>query len=477
MKICGKKLIAGAAALAMTCSMVGVFADEAPAASGNAVTITKVEVLNSGDAAATVANTFDNPTSANTDISLTTEQLMRVTAVLKNGTGETAVPTAGEISFLSNVTNNGETSATVLDNSTIQYVDQQTFSGGTTDTVQITFRPRTTIGIGEQKNGTGTFIAKAGGTNVATAASFTYTVTEAKKIMTVTSSATEAINKNTSVTFTAKEGETLLSGVTITATCGTTVLTATTGENGTAEITFNATGTYTIKATMSGYNDAATANIVVREGMTPERQEAINDALNSTLNNLSPKENTDANTKEIELPESAKVGSDTENTDINYTMEASSSNVTLVNNKITVPTTVFAAKIVIEADIEGEKVQKTVYVKNTDGNIAFGNLELIASNGTEDAFADDTTLSAAKADATTSAKIEASRVEALNYALGRTTPEEAIKSAIDYDLSGEITLSEYRMFKLLLNGDSRFTAEALKNARQEWINKNKPAGN
>lgn len=470
MKICGKKLIAGAAALAMTCSMVGVFADEAPAASGNAVTITMVEILNNGEA---VANTFNNPTSATTDISLTTEQLMRVTAVLKNGTSETAVPTAGEISFLSNV--NGENIE--LNNNTIQYVDQQTFNGGTTETVQITFRPRTTIGSGEQKNGTGSFIAKAGGTNVATAASFTYSVTEAKRIMTVTSSATGAINKGGSVTFTVQEGNTPLQDVTITATCGETVLTQTTGADGTAAIKFDATGTYTIKATKSGYNDAATANIVVREEMTTERQEAIKEALNEGLKNPEPTESTDGAAKEITLPESAKVGSDTENTNISYTMQASSASVTIANNKITVPKTVFAAKIVIEADIEGEKVQKTVYVKNTDDNIAFGNLELIASNGTEDAFADDTKLSAAKADTATSAKIEASRVEALNYALGRTTPEEAIKSAIDYDLSGEITLSEYRMFKLLLNGDSRFTAEALKNARQEWINKNKPAGN
>ena len=48
---------------------------------------------------------------------------------------------------------------------------------------------------------------------------------------------------------------------------------------------------------------------------------------------------------------------------------------------------------------------------------------------------------------------------------------------LDIDLNNEITLSEYRMFKLLLNGDSRFTAEELMNARQGWINKNKPAGN
>ncbi len=78
MKICGKKLIAGAAALAMACSMVGGFATE------NTVSITKVEILNDG-AGATVAKTFDNPTAATEGITLTTAQLMRVTALLKAG--------------------------------------------------------------------------------------------------------------------------------------------------------------------------------------------------------------------------------------------------------------------------------------------------------------------------------------------------------------------------------------------------------
>ena len=98
-----------------------------------------------------------------TGITLTTAQLMRVTAVLKSGEANTA----GEISFLSNISD-----SQTLDNNTIQYVDQQTYTAGENEVVTITFRPRTTINQG----GIGTFVAKAGGTDVATAATFNYTV-------------------------------------------------------------------------------------------------------------------------------------------------------------------------------------------------------------------------------------------------------------------------------------------------------------
>ena len=112
MKICGKKLIAGAAALAMAmaCSPIGGFAAE------NSVSITKVEILNDGSDTAVASYA---PTDSG--IKLTTAQLMRVTAVLKSGEANTA----GEISFLSNISD-----SQTLDNNTIQYVDQQTYTAG-----------------------------------------------------------------------------------------------------------------------------------------------------------------------------------------------------------------------------------------------------------------------------------------------------------------------------------------------------------
>ncbi len=192
MKICGKKLIAGAAALAMACSMVGGFAAE------NTVSITKVEILNDG-AEATVAKTFDNPTAETAGIALTPSQLMRVTAVLKDST---PAAVAGEISFLSNISGENVT----LDNSTIQYVDQQNYDGSTA--VQITFRPRTTIGTA----GLGSFVAKAGGTDVAIAATFNYSVAEAKKDMTFAATTSTSIAPNGTVSFTLKEGEANVEG-------------------------------------------------------------------------------------------------------------------------------------------------------------------------------------------------------------------------------------------------------------------------
>lgn len=232
MKICGKKLIAGAAALAMAmaCSPIGGFATE------NSVSITKVEILNDGTETA-VAKTVENPTAATEGITLTTAQLMRVTAELKDSTPANI---AGEISFLSNFGGENVT----LDNSTIQYVDQQTYDG--TTAVTITFRPRTTINNG----GIGTFVAKAGGTDVATAATFNYTVEAPKSTMTFTATTSTSIKPNESVSFEVKNTDgTAISGATLSATTGAegfTPLTATTGDSGTASITFAAAGTYTV---------------------------------------------------------------------------------------------------------------------------------------------------------------------------------------------------------------------------------------
>ncbi len=447
MKICGKKLIAGAAALAMAmaCSPIGGFATE------NSVSITKVEILNDGTEA-TVAKTVENPTAETTGITLTTAQLMRVTAVLKSGEANTA----GEISFLSNISD-----SQALDNSTIQYVDQQTYTAGENEVVTITFRPRTTIG----QSGIGTFVAKAGGTDVATAATFNYTVEAPKSNMTFTATTSTSIKPNESVSFSLKDGETNVTDATIQAKNGDTVSNATyDGNTGLYTITFAAAGTYTVTATKDGYNTPTTITVsVVENTIVPDEDKpVVEGSLANALNGIAQ------GGVSADLPgQAAGTGA---NYDIAYTVSAPEGKATYneAAKTITLNDGVFAAKVIVNANI-GETIneQKVIYlVRDPATNISFGNLALISTTAGEDAFASTEKLTAANVDDVAKNAI---KVEALNYALDRAVPISAIKSAIDYDMNDDVTLSEYRMLKLLFEGNDNFTADKLTAQRSSWI--------
>ena len=448
MKICGKKLIAGAAALAMAmaCSPIGGFATE------NSVLITNIEILNDGSDTAVASYA---PTDSG--IKLTTAQLMRVTAVLKSGEANTA----GEISFLSNIRD-----SQTLDNNTIQYVDQQTYTADENEVVTITFRPRTTI----KDNGIGTFVAKAGGTDVATAATFNYTVEAPKSNMTFKATTSTSIKPNESVSFEVKNTDgTAISGAAISATTGVegfTPLTATTGDNGTASITFAAAGTYTVTATKDGYNTptAITVNVVENTTVPDADKPAVEEELDKKLDNIAQAETS------VTLPGKSGAASGDETYDISYTIDAPKSKVVRDGNTISLAENVFAAKVTVEAKI-GEDItkQKVIYlVQDKTKNISFGNLALISTDAGADAFASNEALNLATVDEATKTEI---KVDALNYALDRATPDSAIQSAIDYDMNGDVTLSEYRMLKMLFAGDENFTADKLTAQRANWLNK------
>ena len=445
MKICGKKLIAGAAALAMAmaCSPIGGFATE------NSVSITKVEILNDGTEA-TVAKTVENPTAATTGITLTTAQLMRVTAELKDSTPANI---AGEISFLSNFGGENIT----LDNSTIQYVDQQTYDG--TTAVTITFRPRTTINNG----GIGTFVAKAGGTDVATAATFNYTVEAPKSNMTFTATTSTSIKPNESVSFSLKDGETNVTDATIQAKNGDTVYNATyDGNTGLYTITFAAAGTYTVTATKEGYNTPTTITVTVVENTTvpDDKKEEVTNGLKDGLNNVTQ------GAPESTLP--SKAG----DYDVEYTITVPGNKITQDGNKISLKEGVFAAKVTVTAKV-GEDIeeQKVIYlVSDPNADIAFGNLGLVSTDSGSDAFADDTAFENVRG----TTDVTLTQVEALNYALGRKDiTESPIKTAIDYDKDGYVVLAEYRMFKLMLEGNEIYKPSELLKVRAEWVNKAK----
>lgn len=445
MKICGKKLIAGAAALAMAmaCSPIGGFATE------NSVSITKVEILNDGTETA-VAKTVENPTAATEGITLTTAQLMRVTAVLKSGEANTA----GEISFLSNI-NGSET----LDNNTIQYVDQQTYTAGENEVVTITFRPRTTIG----QSGIGTFVAKAGGTDVATAATFNYSVAEAKKDMTFAATTSTSIAPNGTVSFTLKEGEANVEGAEVKAVSGETTYPAAYAD-GMYTITFAAVGTYSVTATKEGYNTptAITVNVVENTTVPDEDKPVVEENLSNALNGIAQ-----GGLSAVLPGQAAGTGA---NYDIAYTVSAPEGKATYseADKTITLNDGVFAAKVTVTANIGGTiNEQKVIYlVRDASTNISFGNLALISTTAGEDAFASTEKLNAANVDDVAKNAI---KVEALNYALDRAVPISAIKSAIDYDMNNDVTLSEYRMLKLLFEGNENFTADKLTAQRSSWL--------
>lgn len=445
MKICGKKLIAGAAALAMAmaCSPIGGFATE------NSVSITKVEILNDGTETA-VAKTVENPTAATEGITLTTAQLMRVTAVLKSGEANTA----GEISFLSNI-NGSET----LDNSTIQYVDQQTYTAGENEVVTITFRPRTTIG----QSGIGTFVAKAGGTDVATAATFNYSVAEAKKDMTFAATTSTSIAPNGTVSFTLKEGEANVEGAEVKAVSGETTYPAAYAD-GMYTITFAAVGTYSVTATKEGYNTptAITVNVVENTTVPDEDKPVVEENLSNALNGIAQ-----GGLSAVLPGQAAGTGA---NYDIAYTVSAPEGKATYseADKTITLNDGVFAAKVTVTANIGGTiNEQKVIYlVRDASTNISFGNLALISTTAGEDAFASTEKLNAASVDDVAKNAI---KVEALNYALDRAVPISAIKSAIDYDMNNDVTLSEYRMLKLLFEDNENFTADKLTAQRSSWL--------
>lgn len=445
MKKRGKKLLAGAAALVMSCSMVTGWA--------NGVEIVDVKVLNS---ATDEGTSFKNAEGVIENVKLNTEQMLQVTVKLTDGATENPAVAAGDVTFLSNI--DGE--SVTLNNSTIQYVDQQTAS--TTDgTATITFRPRTTVGTA----GVGSFVAKAGGTDVATTAEFNYTVEAPKVDMTVDElsktiteggSAVFKITPDSSVdisTVTVKENNDALESVTY--------------ADGTLTISGLQQGTHNLVISADGYNDKLVTVVVNSADVSvpDEEVEGVTGALGDELGKV-----TQGGTS-VELPTTAN------GYDVAYSIPNEAPNkdkVTLTGNTLTLNDNVFAAKVTVNATVgTGGQITaaKDIYlVKDSSVNISFGNLDLISDSNGKDVFASSTDLEAAALTATQMTGIKA---EALNYALDRRTPDTAINSAIDYDLNGDVTLSEYRMLKLMFEGAEGFGADDMVNARAGWINQAK----
>lgn len=434
MKNCGKKILSVALAAAMSCSMISAFA--------NTVSIESIKVLNNASDAGAAAD--------KSSVSLTPEQLLQVTVKLSPESGATL--SAGDITFLSY---SGD--GTKLDNTTIQYVDQQTATiaeDKTNGTATITFRPRTGWG-------TGTFTAKAGGTDVTTAESFNYTVAEASKTMTMTGT-NVSFEVGGTATFELKDKDSaaFADGTAMTVKNGTTTLTTTTSDtdvyyayaSGVLSVYNLPVGNHNISVSIDGYNDASAAVVVTAKTPTGPSDEDKNNAQNGLDNAIG---NISKGTSEIDLPSTVTTTEKPDGYTISYTIEDTNSNAAISGGKLTLKEGKFGAKVQLKADLgNGVSNTKTVYLFATGTNedsISFGNIDMIAAADGSDAFDDDANFAAIG-----SHDYTAAAAEILNLALGRGNIANVPKGAVDINLDGTVTLAEYRMFKLLIDSSEAY---------------------
>lgn len=432
MKNCGKKILSVALAAAMSCSMISAFA--------NTVSIESIKVLNNASDAGTAAD--------KSSVSLTPEQLLQVTVKLSPESGATL--SAGDITFLSyKPAEDG--AEQVLDNTTIQYVDQQTTTiDNNAGTATITFRPRTGLGKG-------TFTAKAGGTDVTTAESFNYTVAEEDADMTMTLS-NATVEAGGSITVTLASGETKIVGATVKATKSddSTVVNAVESEakDGTYILTFATAGTYSVSVDkVEGYKQVAAQNVTVTAktptGPSDEDKNNAQNGLDNAIGNISK------GTSEIDLPSTVTTTEKPDGYTISYTIEDTNSNAEISGGKLTLKEGKFGAKVQLKADLgNGVSNTKTVYLFATGTNedsISFGNIDMIAAADGSDAFAYND-----KFEAISDYDYTAAAAEILNLALGRGNIANVPKGAVDINLDGTVTLAEYRMFKLLIDSSEKY---------------------
>ncbi len=434
MKNCGKKLLSLALAAVMSSCMISAFA--------NTVEITKVEVLS--NASDTTGTEFTKSENGFENVSLTPNQLLRVTVQLK---GADNANTSGEISFLSNAKD-----AQTLNNENIQYVDQQTASDGT---ATITFRPRLS---------TGTFVAKAGGTDVSEAKGFEYAVenpvvemTLDKAAVSITEGGTAEFtitNESKPDSVTVKEGTTDVANITYDKTSGK------------ISVSNLSVGNHTLIISAAGFAEkSVTVEVTAKQEITDDEKQQITEDLNNQFNTI----DGGAVSATVSLPKTSK------NKNLTYTIKGDAT--LSAEGVLSINDNKFAAKVEVSAKVGNVAVaeNKVIYlVANPDTLISYGNMDLKSSTDGSDAFATTDKLNGL--DLTEADKVSL-KAQGLNHVLRNTTPVKAIQSSLDYDMDGTITLSEYRMFKLMLEGSTDFTPEKLNDAtvRNSWINQAKAA--
>lgn len=446
MKKSSKKILSIALAAAMSSGMMSAFA--------NTVSIDKVEVLND---ASNVATTYSADSLSN--ITLSPEQMMRVTVKLSGDEDATEALGSGDVTFLSyNSQVDASENPVALDNASIQYVDQVSTSAVEAQkyrTATVTFRPRINAGA---------FVAKAGGTDANQAASFNYTVAVPKSNMTFTGT-NVSFEEGGTATFSLKnkDGENFDANTNIVVKDGETAVDSSkvSYANGVLSVTGLSVGTHSITVEIEGYNVPSAVSVTVTQkkptGPAAGDKDNAQNGLDNAVGNISS-----VGKGEVALTES--VSTSAGEYTITYTIENEGAGAEIKDGKLVLKSGTFGAKVQLKADLgNGVEETKTVYLVQGEGkDVSFGNLDMIADDEGNDAFDDDTAFSSVGEHDYTAAA-----AELLNLALGRGSINNVPQGAVDINLDGKVTLAEYRMFKLLLDkNESYYVPSNFANARQ-----------
>lgn len=449
MKKRGKQVVALAAALALSCSMMMGYA------AGNTaeiVSVTAVRTLPGGGTENIVIDKGATP-SAGTLTQVSEADLITVTIKLTAGADPVK---AAEATFFSFLNESG-----TLDNTTIQFVDQKTT--GDDGTVAVTFRPRAGL-----ENAV--YAAKAGGTDVASPTGFYYTTAAA--LVQPTMADSENIKIGEDAVFNISNYNEAWKNALTAVKVGTNQQAAnpienekyTIAANGeTATLTidksvFTNTGIYTVVIEAGAYENVS-ASVTV-EALPP----IVDDQLQEALNNLNVPSNISAS---VDLP--ANVTTDTKTYDVVWTYEGGLANyLTGSGNAVTFNTGSgkFSIALKATASVANSAYSKTFTIYAVEGTPSFGNVIGISDADGADVFASTSSLTTAKENPELKAQIDVAVATALNVALGRQTAETLAGGAatLDFDGSGTIELSEYRIFKLMVDGADGFDVDTVKAA-------------
>ena len=430
-----KKAVAAICALTVL-SGVGVCA-----AADNKTSVKKIEILDT-----TGANILNTYTDTNANITLDPSNLMQVTIKLSDA-ADNAV-NGGQVTFLSSK------DVQALDNTNIQYIDQKT-SSAENGTVTVRFRPRATVGQGA-------FVARAGGENVTELASFTYTVQEAAKAMTLNGvNASVVKDSGVAATFTLVANP-LPAADKITVTVDDTKTTdytydATTGAFAITNASAYPVGdNHNVTISADGYIAASAAFAVTEPEVViqPGDEKLVEDALD-TITATPSAEGTS-----VTLPATVTE----KNYPVTYALASENNNVSLTGNTLTLTGSAFAARATVTAKVGTMEMQKTVYIVPTGKTVSFGNIGLFTNGEGEDAFTNDPDFEAVLG-GDNAEELKRERAVALSLALNKVEKDNLngrlpTFETLDYDENGTITLAEYRVFKLMTAGTYKPSAIA-----------------
>lgn len=477
MKKRSMRLLAAALTAVMSCSVITGWA--------NTAEIVSITVTPDGGTAVTY--------TANDTFSVSSSDLVSVKVKIKD-TSAVAIDGA-EATFLSYVnTAIGDVEGVetvTLDDTTIQYVDQQTTAAPVVETPEegegegeaepaseddtdayavFTFRPRMS---NDQLKLTGAHTAKVGGTDVDAPAEFAYSVAEAAKDLNL-SVDKASVTAGETVTFTVTSADGLPSAVTVTGLPDyTSDYDSTTGK-----FTWTAVqGTYNVTVSADGYEAVTAVTITVasadEEDLAPEDAEAVKEQLDSIVIEANPTSNT------VELTTTV-TGADGETEyNINYDVKSTSNDVTYSNGVITYSDNPVAdvTRVAVTASVgttdngaEG-KTSYIFFVK--DGvTLGFGNVFGIINDAGKDVFADDGTFEAALTNSTLSAEFETARAKALSIVLGKADKNSIAKSdeTLNWNYDEEIALSEYNIMRHMLKGSEGYSPDELPSKRPSKTN-------